>query len=167
MQAPLIAVVMGVSGAGKSTLGQALAQRLGWDFADGDDFHPEANVQKMARGEALTDADRWPWLQRLRGFIDLRLVDQDPVVLACSALKRSYRHRLGCERPAVQLIYLHGAYEPLLRRMQARQGHFMPPSQLRDQLDTLEVPTALEAHWLLIDRPVQEQVDALLPLFTA
>lgn len=156
---------MGVSGSGKTTIGQALAERLAWDFADADDFHSPANVQRMARGEALTDADRAPWLQQLRRLIDVHLAEARPLVLTCSALKQRYRVTLGCARDELQLIYLHGTFDQLYARMQHRSAHFMPPSQLRNQLDTLEEPSKTAAHWLAIDQPIDQQVAQLLPLF--
>jgi gluconokinase len=132
-------IVMGVSGSGKTTLGTALAQKLNWTFADADDYHPPANVQKMARGEALSDADREPWLLRLHALIEQHLLEQHPLVLACSALKASYREILTANLEGVQLVFLTGSRELIEGRMKNRE-HFMPPSLLESQLNTLEPP---------------------------
>jgi gluconokinase len=133
-------VVMGVSGCGKSTVAQGLADRIGGVFTDGDALHPQANIDKMARGEPLQDADRWPWL-RLVG----QALAQDGQVIACSALRRSYRDLIAAEAGApVTFLYLEGSREVLLERMAARPGHFMPVSLLDSQLATLEVPSPEE-----------------------
>lgn len=136
---PRALVVMGVSGCGKSSVGEALAAHLGAPFVEGDALHPAANVAKMAAGAPLEDADRWPWL----GAIAAR-VAADPapvVVVSCSALKRAYRDLLRAEagRP-VGFLYLHGTEPVLAARMNARQGHFMPPALLASQLAALEDP---------------------------
>ncbi|WP_191283314.1 gluconokinase [Pseudolysinimonas yzui] len=131
-------VVMGVSGTGKSTIGRGLAETLGLPFVEGDDLHPPANVAKMAAGIPLTDADRAPWLDRIAAELDR------PVVITCSALKRSYRDRLRAAAPDLVLVYLHGSPELLAARMAQRDGHFMPPSLLESQLATLEEPSADE-----------------------
>ncbi|GHF18852.1 gluconokinase [Pseudolysinimonas yzui] len=129
---------MGVSGTGKSTIGRGLAETLGLPFVEGDDLHPPANVAKMAAGIPLTDADRAPWLDRIAAELDR------PVVITCSALKRSYRDRLRAAAPDLVLVYLHGSPELLAARMAQRDGHFMPPSLLESQLATLEEPSADE-----------------------
>jgi gluconokinase len=131
-------VVMGVSGTGKSTVGRALAETLGLPFVEGDDLHPESNVAKMAAGIPLTDADRAPWLDLIAAELDR------PVVITCSALKRSYRDRLRLAAPDLVLVYLHGAPELLASRMAQRDGHFMPTALLESQLATLEEPAADE-----------------------
>ncbi|MEO6533717.1 MAG: gluconokinase [Pseudolysinimonas sp.] len=128
-------VVMGVSGSGKTTVGAALADALGLRFVDGDALHPAANVAKMAAGIPLDDADRAPWLDAIG-----TLLAAGPLVVACSALKRSYRDRLRVAAPALQLVFLDGSPELLASRMAARPGHFMPTSLLRSQLATLERP---------------------------
>ncbi len=138
-----VAVVMGVSGAGKSTVASALASELGWDLADGDDFHPPRNVAKMARGVPLTDADRWPWLDQIAGWIDAEIANQRHGVIACSALKRAYRDRL--RRPQVLFVYLDVPRAELERRLAQRAGHFMPASLLDSQLSDLEPPDDDEA----------------------
>ncbi|HWE58592.1 MAG TPA: gluconokinase [Solirubrobacteraceae bacterium] len=131
-------VVMGVSGSGKTTIGRGLAGRLGWDFAEGDDLHPAANVAKMAAGEPLTDADRLPWLAQIAGWIDGEIEDGRHGVITCSALKRAYRDRL--RRPEVLFVYLSLPRSELERRMATRHGHFMPASLLDSQLAALEPP---------------------------
>jgi len=138
-------LVMGVSGCGKSTVGEALAARLGWPFADGDDFHPPANVAKMRSGTPLTDADRIPWLHIIAGWIDQRRHGGTPGVVTCSALKRAYREILmASPNPStsgdVRLVYLHGSASLIAARQAARQGHFMPASLVASQFATLEQP---------------------------
>ena len=135
-------VVMGVSGCGKSFIGELLAQALGGVFADADDFHPPANIEKMANEIPLTDADRWPWLDRLREEIVLhRNSNPADYVLSCSALKQSYRDRLlGDDSPEIfNFVYLKGSKELIRQRMEQRD-HFMPPALLDSQFDTLEEP---------------------------
>lgn len=133
-----VLVVMGVSGSGKSTVARLLADRLGWEFGEGDDLHPEANVRKMADGSPLTDEDRRPWLAAVRVWIEQRTVDGRPGVITCSALKRSYRDVL--RGPDVVFVLLQGSPALLQSRMSHRSGHFMPTSLLDSQLATLEVP---------------------------
>lgn len=131
---------MGVSGSGKTTIGRKLAANLDWDFYDADDFHPRANLDKMSRGIPLTDEDRWPWLDRLRNLI-LELIDKDqPAVLACSALKASYRERLLRDTHQTQLVYLRGDYELIKRRMEARQDHYFEANMLKGQFEIFEEP---------------------------
>lgn len=132
-------LVMGVSGSGKTTLGTALAKRLGWTFADADNYHPAANRAKMSQGEPLNDADREPWLLRLRELLDQHLQEKKPMVLACSALKERYRQILTENLTGIQVVFLSGSREVLAQRMQARE-HFMPISLLDSQLATLEPP---------------------------
>ena len=138
-KADKIYFVMGVSGCGKTTLGQKLAGRLGIPFFDGDDFHPPENIRKMAGGTPLEDADRKSWLLRLN---ELALSHRDTgAVIACSALKETYRELLGKGlQGKVRWIYLHGSYEQLYSRMKKRPGHFMPANLLKSQFETLEPP---------------------------
>lgn len=140
----MVIVVMGVSGSGKSSLGKALAEAEGWDFQEGDDLHPAANIAKMRAGVPLEDEDRWPWLDRVAGWIAEHLHAGRPGVVACSALKRSYRDRLRQAGDGVRFVYLRVPREELQRRMRQRQ-HFMPPALLDSQLQTLQEPTADEA----------------------
>jgi carbohydrate kinase (thermoresistant glucokinase family) len=142
MSAPRIVIVMGVSGAGKTTVGRALAQRLGWDFIEGDEFHSEHNVALMASGVALTDADREPWLLALRSRIEEILATGGRAVVACSALKHSYRRILvGQDAAAIRFVHLEVPEAELRRRLGARAGHFMRPEMLPSQLSTLEPST--------------------------
>jgi gluconokinase len=135
----MIVIVMGVTGAGKTTVGSLLARELGWQFADADDFHPAANVEKMARGIPLDDDDRRPWLARLRAEIDGWIASRRSVVLACSALKRSYRSMLDAG-PAVRFVYLKGSAEQIASRLRERHGHFAGAAILAGQFADLEEP---------------------------
>jgi len=137
---PLTVVVMGVSGCGKSTVGRSLADELGATFLDADDFHPPANVERMRSGIALTDAERAGWLDALAARLAQARTAQEPVVLACSALKRSYRDALRRGAPALTLVHLTGSPALLAERITARSGHYMPPTLLPSQLATLETP---------------------------
>jgi gluconokinase len=135
---PTAIVVMGVSGCGKSTIGMEVARRLGWDFRDGDAFHPPANVAKMRSGAPLTDDDRWPWLDAIAAEVAGREGRGDHVVIACSALKRAYRDRLRATRRAIRFVHLAGSFALIDARMKARRDHFMPASLLESQFATLE-----------------------------
>jgi gluconokinase len=135
-----ILLVMGVSGSGKTTIGAMLAGRLGWTYAEADDFHPAANVEKMHAGIPLTDADRWPWLAAIAAWIDERIAAGEPAVVTCSALKRAYRDLLRGDRDEVGLVYLDGSRELIGRRMAARHGHFFPKALLDSQFRDLEPP---------------------------
>jgi gluconokinase len=137
---PSVIVVMGVSGSGKSTIASMLAHRLGWDFQDGDWFHPRENIEKMQSGIPLTDEERWPWLEAIAAWIDKMRETKQRGVVACSALKRSYRDVLVGKRADVRVVYLKGAPELIARRMAVRTGHFMPAGLLESQFRTLEEP---------------------------
>jgi ribose 5-phosphate isomerase A len=137
---PPILVIMGVSGTGKSTVARELTARLGWSFEEGDALHPEANVAKMHAGIALTDADRQPWLERVAAWIDGQRAKKQPGVITCSALKRSYRQIIIGDRAEVRLVYLRGGRDLIAEHLAGRRGHFMPPSLLQSQFDTLEEP---------------------------
>jgi gluconokinase len=145
----VIVIVMGVCGCGKSTVGQALANQLGWPFFDADDFHPPANVAKMAKGVALTDADREPWLDGVAAEMRAVARKGQHAVLACSALKESYRQRIarglqdpraGSEGPELRIVYLKGDAKTIEPRLAQRSGHFMPASLLQSQFAALEEP---------------------------
>lgn len=134
-------IVMGVAGSGKTTVGQALARRLGWDFYDADGFHPIENISKMASGIPLDDSDRAPWLASLHALIAASLKEERPAVLACSALRESYRQRLLEGNNDVLVVYLKGNYDLIWSRLSARRDHYMKPQMLRSQFDVLEEPT--------------------------
>lgn len=135
---PQFLIVMGVSGSGKTTLAEGIAQRMGWLYAEGDDFHSQANVQKMASGHPLTDEDRWPWLRAIGTWIDEHEKDGRSAVVTCSALKRVYRDLLRDGRAHVRFVYLDIPEDVLRDRLAKRTGHYMPPSLLPSQLATLE-----------------------------
>jgi gluconokinase len=144
LPSPVVLVIMGVSGAGKSTIGLLLAERLGWQFEEGDSLHPAANVEKMSEGIALTDEDRWPWLAKIADWIDNRLDTGASGIITCSALKRSYRNVLNRRGSGVEFVYLAVEVAELTERVEHREDHFMPASLLTSQLGTLEIPTAAE-----------------------
>ena len=147
---PVIAVVMGISGSGKTTVAVLLAAALGSQFQEGDDLHPAANVEKMHGGTPLTDADRWPWLQKIAEEIDRWRTRGESGVMTCSALKRSYRDVVIGDRPDVTLVYLKGSHDLIRRRMAARHEHFMPVALLDSQFATLQEPTPDE-HPITVD----------------
>ena len=136
----MIVIVMGVTGAGKTTIGRALATALGWEFHDGDELHSEASKSKMHRGIALDDADRAPWLSAIRKLIMAMLAENRSGVVACSALKQSYRDEIVVDPNAVKVVYLKGSKEVIAERLRNRGGHFMNPDLLQSQFDTLEEP---------------------------
>ena len=137
----MIAIVMGVTGSGKTSVGLLLAQQLGWEFADADDFHPSANVDKISHGIPLTDEDRGPWLDRLRIQIANWIVKGQNAVLACSALKRTYRQELSVG-PEVRFVYLKGSPDLIAQRLRLRRGHFADEKILASQFTDLEEPEA-------------------------
>ncbi|HYR32953.1 MAG TPA: gluconokinase [Burkholderiales bacterium] len=132
----MIVVLMGVSGAGKTTIGELLAQRLGWRFIEGDDYHPRQNVAKMAAGIPLEDADRWPWLDALNAI----LRGQGDAIIACSALRESYRRRLLAGIAEARVVHLRGAKALIASRLAERKHRYMPASLLDSQFATLEPP---------------------------
>ncbi|PVV25681.1 MAG: hypothetical protein B6D78_00025 [gamma proteobacterium symbiont of Ctena orbiculata] len=151
---------MGVSGSGKTTIGNDLAQRLGWRFIEGDDYHPAENREKMSAGVPLEDKDRQPWLDELERVITQTIESGDDTVLASSALKERYREQLRVDPEQVRLVYLCGSYELILERLKQRIGHFMKPEMLRSQFDDLERP----ADTLVIDihQPPDKIVDSII-----
>lgn len=153
----MIVIIMGVSGCGKSSVGQAIAKQTGWQFIEGDSLHSDANRTKMASGTPLNDDDRWPWLDALAKAG--RDIDNKggSVIIACSALKQTYRERLSHAGKDVRFIHLSGDRATILARMKARQNHYMPPDLLDSQLATLEPPTSTEnARTFDITLPVEE-----------
>ena len=141
MDQPQALILMGVSGSGKTAVGELLSQKLGWPFFDGDDFHPKENVEKMAAGIPLDDDDRIPWLMNLHDLIADHLAERKSLLLACSALKQSYRDLLLEGNPNTLFIHLKGDFGLIMSRMQARSGHYMKPEMLYSQFETLEEPT--------------------------
>ncbi|MFA1550619.1 gluconokinase [Actinomadura chokoriensis] len=137
---PEVIVIAGVSGSGKTTVGELLAERLGWDYAEADAFHSEANVAKMRSGRPLTDADRLPWLRAIAAWIDGRLATGRPGVVTCSALKRKYRDLISGGRPEVAMVLLDGDRDTIAARMKARKGHFFTEALLDTQFADLELP---------------------------
>ena len=145
----MVILVMGVAGSGKTTIGKMLAARLGWSFYDADDFHPRANIEKMRQGLPLTEEDRFPWLAALHNLINTLLLHDESGIVACSALTSFDRQQLLYEdsdsnsaRSArdVYIVYLHGSYDLIRQRLQARHGHFFKPDLLASQFKTLEEP---------------------------
>lgn len=160
---PCALVVMGVSGSGKTTIADRLAARLDWRFEDGDGFHPPGNVAKMSAGQPLTDDDRRPWLQAIADEIDRVSREGERLVVACSALKRSYRDILSHGRKDIRFVFLSGSYELIASRLAARKGHFMPPGLLASQFKTLEPPdTSEHPITVSIDAPVETIVDDII-----
>lgn len=143
-------VVMGVSGCGKSTIAKGIAEAMDLPFAEADRFHPEANVAKMAAGTPLTDEDRWPWLSDLSAWMASQADLGQSTVMACSALRRSYRDLLRSGPPSLALVHLAGPMEVVEERMRSREGHFMPTSLLRSQYSTLE-PLQSDEDGLVLD----------------
>lgn len=139
---------MGVCGCGKSTVGELFVAGEGADFLDGDSLHPQGNIDKMAAGIPLSDEDREPWLRQIGARF--AAASSDPLVIACSALKRSYRDLIRSAAPAVRFVHLHGTEELLQSRMAARPGHFMPPALLQSQLQTLQ-PLEADESGLVLD----------------
>jgi gluconokinase/shikimate kinase len=141
---PRVLILMGVSGCGKSTVAAILASRLGWPFEEGDALHPQANIEKMAAGHPLTDADRGPWLAKVADWADERLDAGENGLITCSALKRSYRDLINRRGSGLIFVFLAGSKETIAARLAARHGHFMRASLLDSQFADLEEPAADE-----------------------
>jgi gluconokinase len=156
----MIVVVMGVTGSGKTTAGEMLAKRLGWEFADADDFHSAANKEKMHRGIPLTDADRWPWLDAIHEKLAQVAAGRQDLVLACSALKKSYRDRLS-NGLSVEFVYLKGSFELIQGRLEDRKGHFADEHILAGQFRDLEEPTGADVITVDITPPPEAIVDEI------
>jgi len=156
-------VVMGVSGSGKTSAARELTRQLGWEYIEGDDLHPEANVAKMAAGHPLEDEDRWPWLRRIADVIGEHEAAGTSLVLTCSALKRSYRDLLRDGHPSVWFAHMQVSQQVLADRLAQRKGHYMPPSLLDSQLATLQ-PLAEDEPGDVIagDAPLDRSVAELL-----
>lgn len=150
---------MGVSGSGKTTLGQAIAQKLEWDFFDADDFHPAENITKMASGTPLNDSDRAPWLAALHDQLSSTLESNRHPVLACSALKEKYRVQLLDGMEGIEIIYLQGSYDLIWSRMSTRGEHYMKPEMLRSQFAALEEPENVLT--LDVSMTVEDMIDKI------
>jgi len=156
---------MGVSGSGKTSVGAALARAWGFEFVDGDDLHPPANIEKMRGGIPLTDEDRWPWLEKVGAVMCSALMGGGGIVVACSALRRAYRNRLRLATgEAIRFIYLAVSREVIADRLASRSGHFMPASLIDTQFATLERPGIDESDAITVvaDGPVARVVDAIV-----
>jgi carbohydrate kinase (thermoresistant glucokinase family) len=136
----MVIILMGPMGCGKTTVGKRLAEATGWQFLDGDKFHPQDNVEKMRAAIPLTDEDRQSWLEKLRHVIRQQIASGQSAILACSALKQAYRERLGVNQKTVKTVYLKGSYELLNQRIASRQHPYMAKGLLKSQLDILEAP---------------------------
>ena len=157
---------MGVSGCGKTTVGAIVAGRLGWPIEEGDALHPQANIEKMAAGHPLTDADRWPWLAKVADWIDERLDAGENGLITCSALKRSYRDLINRRGSGLIFVFLAGSKETIAARLAARHGHFMRASLLESQFADLEEPAADEpAIRVDIGPPAAEIVEQIMEDF--
>ncbi len=160
MAQPTGFLIMGVSGSGKTSVGMSLAQKLGWNFFDADDFHPAENIAKMAAGIPLNDSDRSPWLAALHQLLSSTLKSNRHPILACSALKQKYRTQLMDGLAGLELVYLKGNYDLIWSRMSAREGHYMKPEMLRSQFAALEEPT--DAFAVDISISLDDMIDQIL-----
>ena len=161
-EAPVVLVVMGVSGSGKTTVGRLLAERLGWPFFEGDDLHPDANVEKMEGGEPLADGDRQPWLEEIRDLAARLVAEERSGVIACSALKEAYRDLITVKAgDAMRFLYLDGDFDQIEQRLDGRSDHYMPTDLLQSQFDALEEPNrdADDVLAVDVDRPLDAVAD--------
>mgnify|MGYP001553522678 CR=1 FL=1 len=157
-----VLIIMGVSGCGKTTIAELLSRELGWEYRDGDEFHPTSNVEKMHSGTPLTDDDRWPWLKAIAAWIDDKRRTGRHAIVTCSALKKIYRDILIGPRDDVALIYLKGDEELIAERLSKRHGHFMPKGLLRSQFQTLQEPGPDEHPVTVSIVPAPEEIAAAI-----
>ena len=158
-----VITLMGVSGCGKTVIGTILADKLGWEFIESDSYHSQEDIRKMSNGIPLTDADRWPWLERLHNLLVEKQADDIPVILACSALKESYRQIMCEDLRGCEYVYLKGKYDLIWKRMRQRE-HFMKPAMLQSQFDDLEEPEdALTVH---INQPTDQIIEKIINHFS-
>jgi carbohydrate kinase (thermoresistant glucokinase family) len=157
-----VLIIMGVSGCGKTTIAELLSHELGWDYRDGDEFHPKSNVKKMHSGTPLTDDDRWPWLRAIAAWIDEKRNAGEHAIVTCSALKKSYRDILIGPRKDVGLIFLKGDEELIAQRLSKRHGHFMPKGLLRSQFQTLQEPGPDEHPITVSIEPTPDEITAAI-----
>ena len=160
----MVIIIMGVSGSGKTSVGKELSKATGWEFFDGDDFHPKENVAKMRQKIPLTDEDRFPWLARLRSLVEMHISSNKPCIIACSALRKIYREKLCGRLNPVHIVYLKGEFALIEQRMSNRKGHYMPVGLLKSQFGSLEEPDKEEAVILDISKPVSEIVEEIMTL---
>jgi len=153
---------MGVSGCGKSTIGKRLSTRLGWEFIEGDDLHPQDNIEEMASGDPLEDEDRVPWLYTINKLLQERQAEGVSIIISCSALKGWYREILRRDVDNLIFVYLAGEYETILQRMQSRGAHFMKANMLHSQFEDLESPSTSEALVVSIKDPVEDIVEVVV-----
>ena len=161
----MIVILMGVSGSGKTTVGRLLAEKLGWEFVDADTFHSPQNIAKMRHGEPLTDADRALWLAAVRTAMKDWTREHRNLVLACSALKSSYRDQIAGGLPDVKWVWLSGSFDVISARLSHRHGHFMPATLLRSQFDSLMPPT--DAIVVSVDQAPEQVARAIQTILTA
>jgi gluconokinase len=159
----MILIVAGVAGSGKTTVGKLISSKLGWDFADGDDFHSAASIAKMRSGTPLTDSDRFPWLDRIGAWMDEEIAAGQSAVVACSGLACRYREALLNKRPQARVVFLEVSREEAFRRLHARHGHFFGEKMVSSQFAELEPPGHLE-HTVVVatDRPPEQLADEII-----
>lgn len=158
----MIYMLMGVSGSGKTTIGKRLSEKLGWQFYDGDDFHPAENLEKMSKGISLTDRDRQPWLEKLHDLMQHLHQKPENAIIACSALKEDYREYLADNLVEIQWIYLKGNYQQIASRIEQRQGHFMKTQLLASQFQALEEPNKEETLVIDITLPPEQIIEHII-----
>jgi gluconokinase len=162
----MILIVGGVAGSGKTTVGKLIASKLGWEFADGDDFHSEANIAKMRSGQPLSDADRFPWLASIGAWVDDHVAAGQSAVVACSALARRYREAILARRADAEIAFLEVSRDEAFRRLHERHGHFFGEQMVNSQFAELEEPQPDEKRTVPVpsDRPPEELADHIIVL---